>query len=379
MRLNHLPFALVVAVGACSAGSQSSAGPAPSSAAASAAFAAAISQTRAFISDTMKTLGAPGASITVMKDGRIVWSEGFGFADLEQRVPVTPLTKFRIGSVSKPLTSAALGILYQEGKLDLDAPIQRYVPNFPAKRYPITVRQVAGHVAGIRHYRDGEFESRKHYNTVLEGLTIFRDDSLLFEPGTRFSYSSYGWNLISAVIEGAAGEPFLTFMQRRVLAPAGLTHTIAEHPDSLIEYRARFYTRGDSGGPILNAPYVDNSYKWAGGGYLSTTEDLARFGQAMLDGQLLRAETVKLLWTSLHTADGRPTNYGLGWSIRTDSLGRERVFHSGGSMGGTAMLIVYPNPRLIVAVLVNSDRTFIGATPRIAEWFLGAAQAGSQP
>lgn len=285
----------------------------------------------------MKILGAPGASISVMKDGRMIWSEGFGFADLEQRVPVTALTKFRVGSVSKPLTATALGLLYQEGKLDLDAPVQRYVPNFPQKQYPITVRQVAGHLAGIRHYRGAEFENQKHYASVTEALTIFEHDSLLFQPGAQFSYSSYGWNLVSAVVEGASGEAFLTFMQRRVFGPAGMTHTIAEHPDSIIEYRARFYTRGDSGGPILNALYVDNSYKWAGGGFLSTTEDLVRFGHQMLEGQLLRPETLQVLWASQHTSDGKETNNGIGWFTRADSLGRQRVYHSGGSMGGTAV------------------------------------------
>ena len=151
-----------------------------------------------------------------------------------------------------------------------------------------------------------------------------------------------------------------------------MTHTIAEHPDSIIEYRARFYTRGDSGGPILNALYVDNSYKWAGGGFLSTTEDLVRFGHQMLEGQLLRPETLQVLWASQHTSDGKETNNGIGWFTRADSLGRQRVYHSGGSMGGTAFLIVYPEEKLVVAVLVNSDRTFIGATPRIAAWFVDA-------
>jgi serine beta-lactamase-like protein LACTB, mitochondrial len=329
-----------------------------------------VAAVRKFVVDTMRVLGAPGAAICVRKDGRLVWSEGFGYADLEQHVPVTPQTKFRIGSVSKPLTAAALGLLSETGKLDWDAPIQRYVPTFPVKRYPITVRQVAGHLAGIRHYRPGEFENQKHYSTVSEGLTIFQNDSLLFEPGTQFAYSSYGWNLLSAVVEGASGQSFLSFMDHRVFAPSEMSHTVADFPDSIIPERARFYTRADSVGPVVNAPFVDNSYKWAGGGFLSTAEDLAQFGEQMLDGRLLHPATVALLWTPQRTRDGKATDYGIGWGVEKDAHGRSRISHSGGSVGGTANLIIYPTEHLIVVVLVNSDRTFVEAVPRYAEPFL---------
>jgi serine beta-lactamase-like protein LACTB, mitochondrial len=352
------------------------AGFAPAALAAQAALSpadsSAITISRQFILDTMDLLGAPGASITVIRNDTLIWSEGFGYADLEQRVAVTPLTRFRIGSVSKPLTSIALGLLVEEGKIDLDAPVQRYVPSFPEKRWPITTREVAGHLAGIRHYRGDEFANMRHYDSVLEGLTIFENDTLLFEPGTRFSYSSYGWNLVSAVIEGASGRPFLSFMAHRVFGPMGMVHTVPEFADSIIPWRSRFYVHADSTSPPLNAPYVDNSYKWAGGGFLSTTEDLARFGRNLMDGKLLRPETLQLLWTSQHTTDGKATGYGLGWGTATDSAGRRWVGHTGGSMGGTAYLFMYPEQKLVVALLVNSDRTFLAAVPRIARRFLPA-------
>jgi serine beta-lactamase-like protein LACTB len=248
--------------------------------------------------------------------------------------------------------------------------VQRYVPSFPVKRYPITVRQVAGHLAGIRHYLPGEFENQKHYKTVLEGLAIFQNDSLLFEPGTRYAYSSYGWNLLSAVVEGASGEPFLDFMARHVFGPAGMAHTVADQPDSIIPDRTRFYTRADSVGPVVNAPYVDNSYKWAGGGFLSTTEDLTLFAEQLLDGRLLKPATVSLLWTTQHTSDGKATEYGIGWGVTRDAQGRRLISHDGGSVGGTAALLVYPDEHLIVALLVNSDRTFVEAANRYAQPFL---------
>lgn len=332
-----------------------------------------ITLVRGQVRDTMAALRIPGAQIAVIRDGRLVWSEGFGLADVEQQVPVTPVTRFRIASVSKSVTAVGLGLLVQSGLVDLDAPVQRYVPYFPEKPWPVTVRQVAGHLAGIRHYRDGEFESMRPYPTVREGVAIFADDSLLFEPGTKFSYSSYGWNLVSAVIEGASGEPFLSFMQHRVFGPMGMTRTVPEWPDSIIPWRARAYVHADSGSPAQNAPYVDNSYKWAGGGFLSTAEDLARLGRQLLEGKLLRPETVELLWTSQKLRDGRNTDYGIGWGTRTDQHGHWIASHTGGAMGGTSHLVIFPAGRLVLALIVNSDETFIGALPGIGEQFLAAA------
>ena len=328
----------------------------------------AIARSTEIIELSMSRTLAPGAQIAVSRGGRLVWSRSFGCADVELDAPVGAETRLRIGSVSKPLTAAAIGLLVQEGKLDLDAPVQKYVPDFPKKAWPVTTRQLAGHLAGIRHYEKGEFEIRDHYDTVRAGLVIFEKDALLFEPGTRFSYSSYGWNLISAVLEGASGEPFLELMTRRVFQPAGMTHTTADQPAPIIPGRARFYTRSESG-QIENAGYVDNSYKWAGGGFLSTAEDLVAFANALLEGRLLRPETVNLLWTSMKTSDGKDTDYGIGWTVDRDAKGRRRVRHSGGAQGGTANLVIYPEQRLVVALLVNSDESFTGRAPAIAEVF----------
>ena len=345
-------------------------GPLAAQGPAAAAEDSTISAARARIVDSMAKAGVPGVSITVLRHGRRIWSEGLGFADLEQRVRVTPLTRFRIGSVSKSLTAAALGLLVEAGRLDLDAPVQRYVPGFPVKRWPITSRQLGGHVAGIRHYRGDEFLSMRRYATVDEGLAIFRDDPLEFEPGTQYLYSSYGWNLLSAVIEGASGERYLDFMRTRVFLPLGLRQIVPDHPDSIIAFRARWYTGARDS--LANAPYVDQSYKWAGGGFLSTTEDLAIFGQAMLAGTLLKPATFALLTTAQRTRDGKDTGYGIGWGVGRDRAGRRRIAHSGGSTGGTAYLILYPDDGLVLAMLANSDRPFIGIARSIAEAFAAA-------
>ena len=331
--------------------------------------AAATAKARSLVDREMARTLAPGVSVAVARDGRVVWSEAIGCADVELQVPMTATTRLRIGSVSKPLTAAALGRLVQDGRLDLDAPVQKYLPDFPKKAWPVTTRELAGHLAGIRHYEGAEFEIRDHYASVRAALAIFERDALLFEPGTRFSYSSYGWNLISAVLEAASGEPFLALMQRTVFDPAGLAHTAPDDPGPIVPGRARFYTR-DEKGAIVNAGFVDNSYKWAGGGFVSTAEDLVAFAFALLDGKLLDAQTLRLLWTSQRTTDGKETGYGLGWSVAVDAKGRRRVSHSGGAQGGTAYLVIYPEERLVAAMIVNSDESFTGQTPRIAEMFL---------
>ena len=316
-----------------------------------AAYAATVARERTLVCERLATR-IPGVQVAVAVNGKLVWSEGFGYADAARKRPVTRETEFRIGSVSKPLTATAVALLYEEGKLDLDAPVQGYVPTFPMKGYPITKRQLAGHLAGIRHYQGQEFFSNRHYATVLDGLKIFQDDSLLFPPGTRFSYSSYAWNLVSAVVEGASGDDFLHYMSAHVLRPLGLTHTAPDRVDSLLPGRTEFYDR-DSAGILHIAPTVDNSYKWAGGGFVSTAEDLVRFGSALLDPGFLKRETLDLLFTSQRTSAGAETGYGIGWFLRTDSLGHRWAFHGGSAVGGTAVFGLDRDSRVVVAILTN--------------------------
>lgn len=311
-----------------------------------------IARSRHLIDSLMEAQNIPGLQIAVSVDEEPVWSGGFGYADLEHKVPVWPVTKMRIGSVSKTLTSAAVGKLFEAGKLDLDKPVQAYVPSFPKKRYEITTRQVAGHLAGIRHYRGDEFLSDKFYATVEEGLEIFKDDTLLFKPGTEYSYSSYGWNLVSAVVEGASDIDFLAYMKQEVFEPLNMEHTVAEMPDRIIYHRTSYYSKNDNG-EIVNAPFVDNSYKWAGGGFIGTAEDLLLFGNAMLDDEFLKRDTIAMLWESMETSDGKNTNYGIGWGSGTDSAGRKWYGHSGGSVGGTTQFVVFPEEEVVIAVISN--------------------------
>ena len=318
----------------------------------------------------------PGLSIAVGVGGQLVWAEGFGWADIEQEVHVDTDSKFRVGSVSKPMTAALLALIYEEGAIDLDAPIQTYVPSFPEKRQPITTRQLAGHTAGIRHYDGGnvytdstEFLNADYYETVLDSLEFFKDDPLLFEPGTSYFYSSYGWNLISAVIEGATNADFLAQMTTRVFEPLNMKNTAADQNRHLISHRVRPYFM-DENGEFVNAPYADNSYKWAGGGFLSTASDLVSFGFAHLSAGFLTAETITLLHTSQRTLDGIETGYGIGWTISQDEAGRTVVGHGGGSVGGTTQLSMYPEHQVVIAMISNLSDAKGFKTEEIASFFL---------
>ena len=315
----------------------------------------AIRQARAIATELIAAKKITGLGIAVAHKGTVVWSEGFGIADVEKGVPVTPLTRFRLGSVSKVLTAAGIARLVEDGALELDAPVQRYVPAFPAKQWAITTRQLAGHIAGIRHYSDeldGVLKGSPHFESVDKGLTIFAKDPLVFEPGTDYAYSSYGWNLISAVIEGAAREEFLTYMQRAVFEPLGLRSLTADHIYRIVPHRASFYSRTKDG-VLQNAPYTDNSYKWAGGGFLGTAEDLVRFGSAHLRPGFFTQSTLDLLFTSQKLRSGKLTGVGLAWRTGTDEKGR-RILHHGGSLdGGRAMLMMFPETGVVVSMLSN--------------------------
>jgi serine beta-lactamase-like protein LACTB, mitochondrial len=300
----------------------------------------------------------PGVTVAVAVDGKLVWATGIGLADLEQCVPAIPKTRFRIGSTSKPLTAVGALLLYEQGRLDLDAPIQRYVPSFPEKGGVPTTRQLLGHLGGIRGYTaaDGNLENQNPYHSVTESLKRFENDPLIAPPGSKWHYSSYGYVLVSAAMEGASGQDFLSLMHDSVFVPLGMQDTTADKNDDIIPNRARWYNlRSD--GTYRNSPYADLSYKWAAGGFLSTAEDLALFGSALLKPGFLKQATLTMMFTPQRTSTGETTKYGLGWEIHEpgDQEPELRFGHSGGATGSGSFLIIYPKRKAVLAWLQNSD------------------------
>jgi serine beta-lactamase-like protein LACTB, mitochondrial len=334
------------------------------------AYSTAIKQSRDSIEKLMKQRLIPGLAITVSVDGKVVWSQGFGFADLEQKVVVDPSkTKFRIGSISKALTASGLAKLYEGNKIILDSSIYYYLPNYPKHKYRPTVCQVAGHIAGVRHYKGNEWYSAQNYSSVTEGISMFKNDSLQFRPGAKYQYTSHGFNLLSAVIEKASNENFLSFMQNEVLIPLNLNNTVPDLNDSIISYRSRFYDLKKN--RLENSPYVNNSYKWAGGGFISTSEDIATFANILLTTKFLKSETITIFTTPQQLNDGKFTSYGMGFASGTDSGNVKWFGHSGGSVGGTSDMVIYPVKKITVVILTNlSNAKLNGIARRIAKLYM---------
>ncbi|HYV93295.1 MAG TPA: serine hydrolase domain-containing protein [Chitinophagales bacterium] len=330
-----------------------------------------ITQATRLINELKATENIPGISICVGWKHKTIWAEGFGLADIENHIPVTVETKFRIGSISKSLTGVGLAKLIEEKKIALDSPVSKYVNYWRDKKYPITIKQLANHTSGIRHYNFQriEFLSREKYFSVKESIKQFSSDTLLFQPGSKYSYSTFGYVLLSAAMEGASGEDYLSFMSRRIFQPIGMKNTVPDYQDSIILNRARCY-ESKSGKPV-NAYYVDNSGKWAGGGFLSTPIDLVMMCQSLLSHQILSEKNVQLLWTPNVLPSGENTGYGIGWRIAKDSMGRSIIHHGGQSVGARAFLIIYPDEELVIAITCNQSSNFNEVlAEKIADCFL---------
>jgi CubicO group peptidase (beta-lactamase class C family) len=300
----------------------------------------------------------PGLSAAVVVDRRLRWTAGFGSADAENAVPASAETMYRLASVSKPMTATAVMQLVERGRLDLDAPVRRYVPSFPEKPWPITSRQLLAHLGGIRHYRASEaLDATRRYVSLLESLDVFKDDPLVHEPGTAFLYSSYGYCLLGAVVEGASGTRFLDYLRENVFHPAGMETTRDDDARVLVPHRAQGYRRALDG-DVRNSEPADTSYKVPSGGLIATAGDVARFAAALESGTLLKAETRGEMWTKQRTRAGRVLGYGLGWGL-AEWKGRREVFHTGGQERVSTVLYLEPDRGLAVAILTNLE----GARP----------------
>jgi len=295
----------------------------------------------------------PGLAAIILEKGEIQLQKGYGFANLENRKKIDPKrTVFRIASISKCITGLALGKMMEDGIVDLDESFYTYVPYYPKKKYDFTLRQLACHSAGIRGYRGKEFALNQDYS-IKEGIEIFKDDPLFFEPGTSYLYNSFDFVLLSLAMQEASGVSFQQYVKESILKPLGLKNTFAPQKIASsggVESIAEFYTKRSL--CFKKAVEVNNTYKLAGGGYLSTCEDTAKLGQAILVRKLLKKETYAQLLTS-QIIDGKPTYYGLGFQVSQDTNGRAFAGHVGSSVGAYTNLFVYPEVEKVVSILIN--------------------------
>ncbi|XP_065183694.1 serine beta-lactamase-like protein LACTB, mitochondrial [Sycon ciliatum] len=416
---------------------------------------------------------SPGVTVSVGVNGQVVWSEGFGMADVENRVACRPESMMRIASISKPITMLLLARLWDAGMVDLDAPVQKYVPQFPKKRFngedvEVTTRMLVHHIAGVRHYtkavptvtgqdtvqansssskpdnsnsggtsesnsndsnsacRDQnskqsnssqvsggddvtlpEYHIMRHYDSVGESLELFANDALCHRPGSKYLYTTHGWTLVSAVIEGAGGRPF-TDQLADMLYQLGLEHIQTELMEKLIDYRARCYQLDDKK-QVVNSPYVDNSYKWAGGGLLATAEDIVEFGFCMLTAYFgkpirkcehtavhprpcpqcapyIKDSTVKEMWT-FHPATVKKktgVGYGMGWEVAPDLKPDSKysfatISHTGAAVGASSALVIIPRSEksphsVVVGIICNMESVDLEPTAQtIGQMFLQEA------
>jgi serine beta-lactamase-like protein LACTB len=321
--------------------------------------------------------GAPALSVAIVLDNQLAFTKGYGLADLEKKIAASNETVYRLASLTKSLTAVAVMQLAEEGKLDLDGPIQKYCSVFPEKQWPVTPRLLLTHLAGIRHNTWSETRSTQHYANINDAVKVFKDDALLFEPGTKYSYSTQGYVLLGCAIEGASGAPYFQFLEDHVLKPAGMTKTTLDDSSLDVANRAVGYRRGLFGFSWLNwlrgvheAPPHDTSIKVPAGGLLSTVDDMARFAIALMSGQLVKPDTLAKMWTKPKTRDGKESEYGFGFLI-AEKDGQMRVFNDGSQAGTRTFLFMIPDKKFAVTLLTNLERADCESlTPTIRDLLL---------
>jgi len=331
-------------------------------------YARAIEAIQYFVNQQISFDKTPGLSVGFLKDD-FTWTQGFGYADLENRVPAKPQSSYRMASITKTFTATAVLQLMEAGKMSLDAEIQTYVPYFPRKKWPITVRQLLGHLGGIPHYvdREEELHIKDHKNT-REAIAIFQDFDLVAEPGTQFHYSSYGYNLLGAAVEKASGQPYGQYIKEHIFDPLGMADTRMDDPTALIPHRVDGYRLLN--GEVVNSEYVDMSSRFAAGGTRSTVVDLLKYARGIIDGKLLRKETWRQMFQPMATKDGILTGKGLCWSI-SPWKGHFQISHGGSQQETRTYLVIFPLEKFALAVasnMENFDRQLY--TQKIAECIL---------
>lgn len=301
----------------------------------------------------------PGASVIVVKDGKVVFRKGYGMANLELGVPVEPDMIFRLGSVTKQFTAVVILMLAEQGKLSLDD-IAKFLPDYPTRGHKITIEHLLTHTSGIKNYTSlPEWLSlwRKDM-TVKEIIDLFKARLVDFAPGERWSYSNSGYILLGAIIEKVSGQTYQEFIEKNIFAPLGMKHSYYDDTSRLIPRRVAGYTKGKDG--YRNAAYLSMSQPFAAGSLMSSVDDLALWDAALYTEKLVKQQSLKRAWTPRALNNGKSAHYGYGWS-RSSYEGRTIIEHGGGINGFTTYALRIPDDRAFVAILTNRDSMGPGA------------------
>ncbi|RPI68469.1 MAG: serine hydrolase [Ignavibacteriales bacterium] len=325
-----------------------------------------------YLTDYYINKDVPSVSAGLSYDGKIIWIGTRGFSDIENNVQAADKSVYRIASVSKVITAVAIMQLVEQGKLKLDEDIRKYIPYYPTKKWKFTVRQLLSHTAGIRNYKStGEFESKEYFQSTKETISYLAKDSLQFEPGTKFLYTTLSYNLLAAVIENVSGIPFPDYLQNNIFLPAGMNSTYPDFQRDIIPFRVKGYERNKYR-KIQNAALADLSIKIPGGGLLSSVEDLLKFSDSLLKGKLIKPSSLDSMIIPAKLKDGKSVNYGLGFAINMDKSGKKFMSHSGTGTGFSTLLLIYPEEKLASVHLINiRDRNLGEPAYDIAEIYFG--------
>ena len=336
------------------------------------AFAEAIATARSTLDAMVKAGRTPGVSAAVAVDGRIVWAEAFGMADVAGQVPATPDTRFGLGSISKVLTVTAAARLADRGVLDLDGPLETWLKDFRHPGQRITIRRIAAHQSGLSDAFSTQHSwTTAHYPTV-EGAyrDIMREAALTHPPGSKVEYATGLFTIVARAMEAAAGADYLAIMRKEVFEPLGLTSIVYNDPRTPMPNRTRFYVAGDAGG-FTPGPTFDPSHKLAGAGFVATARDVAAFGAGLLKADYLSAKSRTALFTRVPLNDGNPGQYAMAF-IADEYAGKPRVHIPGGGIGISSWLFIHPDDRLVIAILANLPTAPVGGRTHrvIADAFL---------
>lgn len=294
----------------------------------------------------------PSISVGISSKGKIVYQNAVGYSDLENTTQANPKTIYRIASISKSITAVAIMQLYEKGKIGLDEDVRKYISYFPRKKWKFTIRQLLSHTAGIRNYHNNEFDSKDYYRSTRDAVNCILNDPLDYEPGTKYQYTTLGYNLLAAVIENVAKMPFTDYLKKYIFDPAGMNSTSPEYHKDIIRNRAHGYEK-NTYRRFENAPLSDLSLKFAGGGLISNTEDLLKFASCLMNGKLIKISTLDLMTAPVKLKNGQELGYSLGFSSGKDNMGRKYITHSGSGTGFVSNLLIYPDENSAFVYLVN--------------------------
>ena len=324
-----------------------------------------------YITDFQKNKNVASISAGILRKGKTIWLGAYGYADISHQALATPKTVYRIASISKVITAVAIMQLVEKGKIKLDEDARKYIPYFPKKKWKFTVRQILQHTAGLRSYKPGEFNSTEVYPSTKDAVGVLENDPLEYKPGTKFLYTTLGYNLLAAIIENASGINFTDYLKKNIFEPAGMSTTYPEFQEEIIMNKARGYDKNNYR-KMQNAPLADLSIKFAGGGLVSTTEDLLKFANSLLNGRLIKKPTLDSMLVPTKLTGGKILESGFGFELKYDNNGKFFFGHYGFGTGFISLIAIYPKDSVAAVDLINTaDRNLGGPALDLASIELG--------